>query len=77
MSTARIVLMDKQGRYVWDGSLRDFFRANGYGRSDAHAIVEQLRPRTGWPRCEPVTVGGGAAPAFELLLAERGTTSGL
>jgi hypothetical protein len=68
MKYADVVLMDEQGADVWEGSLREFFRDNGMGRADARAIIDQLRPRQDTGHMEPATIGGGAAPQFELML---------
>lgn len=65
MKTA--TLTDEYGTEIWTGSLHQFFRENEMALDEAREIIAALRPRdTG--HMEPVTLGGGAAPLFELHL---------
>lgn len=62
MKLAQVALLDEQGRNVWFGSLRGFFRANDMGREERADIIAQLRPCEDRPSA--ACIGGGAAPVF-------------
>lgn len=66
MRTAKVALYDGEERFVWGGPLREFFRANAYDRIEASRAIKQLRLAAQNRR--PLSIGGGAAPAFYLVV---------
>lgn len=63
MKHAQITVMTEQGEHVWDGSLLQFARDNGMDREEIADLIAELRAEQA-----PAWIGGGAAPAFMILL---------
>lgn len=69
MRFATVSVLDAEGAPVWDGSAREFIRANSMTRDQVAEMVAVLRGEPGMPP-EPYMVGGGAAPLFTVCLVE-------
>jgi len=71
MKLATIVLMTSEGHEQWAGSLRDYFYANDYSRSERHDLCQRIRDDMNQPhgRPEPTIEGGGAAGEFYIAIS--------